>query len=155
MSVEESIDIRAPAALVFLALTDPRRGREWNTSITEIRDVTGLPVQVGTTWTQVVTMMGRAMTLHCRVIEFDPPRGGVIEVSGDQRGRLWTRCQEHGGVTRVTQGMDFVPPGGALGRLGMGLARGMISRELNKTLTRQRAVLEQEFGPAPLSDPSG
>lgn len=139
--VEESVDIPAPIEAVFTALTDPQRGPEWNLSIVEVTDFSGYPVQVGTTWVQVVMMLGRPMRLTCRVREYQPPHQGLVEVSGAQRGRIWTRCQDLGGTTRVVQGMDFTPPGGVLGRIGMGMLKGQIQREMHDSMMRQRDTL--------------
>lgn len=144
--VEQSIDIRAPIERVFAVVTDPRRGPEWNPSIVEVSDFSGYPIYPGTTWQQVVMVLGKPMRLMCRVQEYVAPYSGVIEVSGDQRGRIWTRCDASGGVTRVTQGMDFIPPGGMLGRLGMGMMRGRIQQELYGTMVRQRDALDAEGG---------
>lgn len=145
-SVEQTIEIRAPIERVFDALTDPRRGPEWNPNIVEVTDFSGYPVHEGTTWRQVVMMLGRPMRLTCRVAEFQPPYAGVVEISGDQRGRIWTRCAERGAATHVVQGMEFVPPGGALGRLGAGMMRGRIQQELHGTMVRQRDALMAEGG---------
>lgn len=145
-TVQQSTRISAPIERVFEAITDPRRGPDWNNNIVEVTGVSPLPVGVGTSWHQVVVMAGRPMRLQCRVAEMRPPYGGVVEVSGDQQGRLWTECRAVPGGTEVTQGMDFTPPGGALGRIGATIGRGLIERELRRTLERQRAVLEAEAG---------
>jgi hypothetical protein len=140
--VEESIDITGPIASVFATVTDPRRAPEWNPSVVEVDNFSGYPIQPGTTWEQVVMVLGKPMRLLCRVTEYAAPHSGVIEVSGAQRGRIWTRCQALGDVTRVTQGMDFIPPGGMLGRLGVSVMKGRIQQELYKTMIRQRDALE-------------
>ena len=143
--VEESIEIHAPIDEVFAIVTDPRRGPDWNNNILEVANVSATPVDPGTTWEQTVMMAGRRARLKCRVVDFRPPHGGMVEVSGDQRGRLWTECRPTGKGTLVIQGMDFVPPGGVLGRIGIRMAEGMIRRELARTLERQRSVVENEL----------
>lgn len=144
-AVEESILIRAPIGPVFTALTDPRRSVEWNPSIVELGDVSG-PVREGTIWRQTVMMMGRPMKLNCRVERYFPPQEGVIAISGDQRGQVWTRCVPSPEGTWVTQGIDFEPPGGMLGRLMSGAIAPAIKRELVQTMRRQKEVLEGESG---------
>lgn len=143
--VEESADIRAPIERVFQVLTDPTRTPEWNPNILEVREV-HLPLEVGSTWQQTAIAAGRTLNLMCRVVRFEPPYFGEIEVSGDQRGRLWTRCEPGDGVTHVTQGIEFEVPGGMLGRVMGGMARGMMERELEQTMQRQRAYLEVDSG---------
>lgn len=144
--VEESIDIRGPIDTIFATVTDPRRAPEWNPSVVEVSDFSGYPIHPGTTWQQVVMVLGKPARLHCRVIEYAAPHSGVIEVSGAQHGRIWTRCEAAGDVTHVTQGMDFIPPGGVLGRLGVGVMKGRIQQELYKTMVRQRDALEAGGG---------
>lgn len=144
--VEESLDIQAPIEVVFAALTDPRRAPEWNPNVVEVAEFSGYPVQVGTTWVQVVMMLGRPIRLACGVKEYQPPRSGLIEVSGAQRGLIWTRCEDRGGAVRVIQGMEFTPPGGVLGRLGVNVMKGQIQKELRETMVRQRTALESAGG---------
>lgn len=143
--VEQSIDIQAPIDVVFDALTDPRRTQEWNPNIVEVSGVT-YPLREGSSWRQVALVLGKPANLSCRIVRFLPPHEGVLEISGDQRARAWTRCESLGSSTRVTQGIDFAPPGGRLGKLAGGLARPAVQYELHQTMTRQRAILEAEFG---------
>ncbi len=146
-AVEQSIDIHAPLDRVFDAVTDPRRAPEWNPDIVEFGDFSGYPVHPGTTWRQTVVVMGRRMRLVCRVAEYNAPDVGVIEITGDQHGRVWTRCQAVDGVCRLTQGMEFTLPGGFLGRLGAGFVKGRIEQELYGTMLRQKQAMETEGDP--------
>ncbi|HZU12593.1 MAG TPA: SRPBCC family protein [Chloroflexota bacterium] len=141
--VERSIEINAPIDRVFAALTDPRRAAEWNPNVIEVRDFSG-PLEVGATWRQTVAVAGRLQHLKVRVSRYSPPREGELEVTGDQRARIWTRCEDLGGRTRVTQGMDFAPPGGVLGVVGGPVARLMAEREIERSMRLQRELLEGE-----------
>jgi uncharacterized membrane protein len=144
-TVEHTVKIRAPIEAVFTAATDPKRAPEWNPNVIEVRDVT-YPLQEGSTWKQITVVMGRQVTLNCRVVRFGPPHEGDLEVSGDLRGRIWTRCQSDGTETQVTQGIEFEPPGGSLVRMAAGLLRPTVQRELKQSMERQRTTLEQESG---------
>lgn len=144
-TVEQSIDIRAPIEEVFDAITDPRRTPEWNTSITEVSGVT-YPMQTGSTWSQTVMVAGRPVKLNCKVTRYERPHDGEVEVSGDQRGYIWTRCASLDGSTRVVQRVEYEPPGGMLGRMMGGMISGMVEKELRQTLTRLRDTLESEDG---------
>ena len=144
--VTESIDIRAPTDRVFAALTDPWRGSEWNPAITGIQDITPGPVRIGTQWTQSTHIAGRPIQLVCRITELQAPFLGVLDVSGDQQGKITTRCAEVPGGTRVTQTLEFVPPGGIFGQMAGGFIGNGLRREMVRTMERQRSVLEQEFG---------
>lgn len=142
--IRESIDIKAPIDRVFSALTDPNRGPEWNLAITGIQGVSPGPVRVGTQWNQSTTIGGRPVQLVCRITQLDPPTFGVLEVSGDQRGKITTHCSEIAGGTRVTQTLEFVPPGGIFGGLASGFISNALRREMARTMDRQRTILEEE-----------
>lgn len=145
-AIEETIDIRGPIEGVFHALTDPRRAPEWNPGIVEVTGLT-YPIELGSSWTQVMTVMGRTLTVRCRVRRYEVPTYGELEVSGDQRGRVWTRCEARGAMTHVSQGIEFEPPaGGTFGSLAAGVIKGMMKRELVRSARRQRETLEREFG---------
>ena len=143
--VTESIHIRGRIDRVFEALTDPMRGSEWNPAITGIHGITPGPVRVGTQWTQSTLIAGRPIELVCRISQLDAPYLGVLEVSGDQRGKITTRCTEGDGGTHVTQTLEFTPPGGLFGQMAGGLIGNALRREMVRTMERQRSVLEQEF----------
>lgn len=144
-AVEEVIEIRAPAAAVFEALTDPRRAAEWNPSIVRVSNISG-SMGIGASWDQEMVMGGRVMRLHCQVVRWAPPHEGLIAVSGDQQGQVWTRCDPLPIGTRVTQGISFNPPPGMLGGLLGGAIGHVIQRELRATMSRQRAALQVEAG---------
>jgi uncharacterized protein YndB with AHSA1/START domain len=142
--VEHATDIEAPIDLVFSALTDPRRGSEWNPNIIEVTEVSDAVVRKGTTWRQKALVIGRREDFVCRVAEYDPPRSGVLEISGPHHAKITTRCEPRGGVTRVLQKMEFKVPGGILGRLAAGFVGERLKRELTQTMERQRLTLEKE-----------
>jgi hypothetical protein len=152
--LEETIDIRAPIDGVFTALTDPRRGPEWDDNIVEVLYFSGYPVQEGATWRQVITLLGRHTTLYCRVLGYAPPNEGSIEVTGQLQATIWTKCQDLDGVTRVTQGIDFAMPGGLLGRMVSGVAVGAVHRGIIKSMQRQRDILEREYEVGAASSPT-
>ncbi|MGH2449563.1 MAG: SRPBCC family protein [Chloroflexota bacterium] len=141
-AVEHSIDIAAPIDRVFEAVTDPRRAREWNPSVEGIDDFSGEPVTAGSTWTQVVKLAGKTVRLRARVLAFEPPHTGIIEITGPYTGRVWTRCEAIPGGTRLTQGIEAAAPRGLLGLIGGRVIAATMSRQLKTSLARQRDVLE-------------
>jgi uncharacterized protein YndB with AHSA1/START domain len=147
--VEATLDIRAPIELVFLAITDPRRAREWNDNVADVTNISDYPVRQGSTWRQVTIMAGRPTNLNCRIATFRPPYEGLLEISGGQKGSVRTLCELIPGGTRVRQILDFVPPGGALGRLAAKAISPVVHRELTQALERQKATLEREAAGAP------
>lgn len=147
--VEAAIDIRAPIELVFPAITDPRRACEWNDNVADVTNISDHPVRQGSTWRQVTIMAGRPTNLNCRIAAFRPPYEGVLEISGGQKGSVRTLCDPVPGGTRVRQILDFVPPGGALGRLAAKAISPVIYRELSQALERQKVALEREAAGTP------
>lgn len=141
---EQAIEIHAPVDRVFAALTDPKRGYDWNPNIVDVSDIEAYPAQEGTSWRQVIMVAGRVTKLQCQIVQWDPPRQGELRVSGDQRATIWTRCTAHDDDTRVVQAMEFAVPGGALGKLAEGMIRGALQREVKQTLQRQKQILERE-----------
>jgi uncharacterized membrane protein len=89
-------------------------------------------------------MAGRPTNLNCRIATFRPPYEGLLEISGGQRGTVRTLCEPVSGGTRVRQILDFVPPGGAFGRIAAKAISPVIHHELTQALERQKAALERE-----------
>lgn len=143
--VSESIDIRVPCERVFAAITDPRRTMEWNPNVIALEDLSDQTAHQGTSWIQTAMIAGRATQLHCRIVGWQPPHVGVLDISGDQKGSVRTECREVGGATRVVQTIDFTPPGGLLGAMAGGLIARQIGSELSRSLRRQRETLEREW----------
>lgn len=144
--IERSIDIRAPIDDVFAVVTDPKRGPQWNENVLEVQDVSDGPVREGTTWKQIVVMLGRRTTLDCRIVRYQPPHEGLLEISGPYRASIVTQCCAVESGTRVTQTIDFVPPGGIVGQIGARLFRPQLEREVAHALEHQRAALERGTG---------
>jgi uncharacterized protein YndB with AHSA1/START domain len=142
--IRETIDIKAPIDRVFTALTDPSRASDWNPAVTNVQGVGAGPVQSGTQWSLSAMVAGRTVNLVCRITRLEPPAWGVLEVTGDHRGKITTQCSEIAGGTRVIQTLDFTPPGGILGQMAGGMISNAIRREMMRTMERQRGIIEQE-----------
>ena len=142
--IRESVDIRAPIDRVFAALTDPRRGPDWNPNLIDVRDIAPEPLGPGTVWKQTAMVAGRPMDLICRVTRLDPPRYGVLEITGAQEARVTTECSEADGVTHVTQTLEYRPPRGMFGRLAGSFVSNALRREIVRSMDRQRTILEAE-----------
>ena len=142
--VRDSIDIRAPIGRVFAAVTDPRRNMEWNPNILDVQNVSTEVPQEGTTWRQTTVMMGHPTQLECRIVRYRPPHDGLLEVTGQYEAKITTTCREVGESTRVTQILEFAPPGGMLGRMAANFIKPSLQRELAAALSRQRDALENQ-----------
>ncbi len=146
--ITETVDIMAPIDQVFAALTDPRRGQEWNPAISGIDGITPGPTRIDTQWHQSTHIAGRPVKLVCRITDLQPPNYGVLEISGDQRGVITTNCSVINGGTRVSQTLNFVPPGGIFGQMTGGFISNAIRREMMRTMERQRTIIEAEARPS-------
>jgi uncharacterized membrane protein len=144
--VRETIDIRAPREAVFDAITDPRRTMEWNPNIVDLRALHGIPIGAGSRWIQMTSIAGRVLALRCRIVRWEPPGIGVLEVSGPQQAVITTECVPSGDGTRVVQTIDFKPPGGLIGAMAGGLIGQQLARELRGSMQRQKAALEGTTG---------
>jgi uncharacterized protein YndB with AHSA1/START domain len=142
--IQETLDIRAPIDRVFAALTDPSRASDWNPAVKNAQGAPTGPAHVGTQWNQSAIVAGRPVNLVCRITGLEAPTYGVLEVSGDQRGTITTRCSEIDGGTRVTQTLDYTPPGGIFGQMAGGMIANAIRREMIRTMERQRTIIEEE-----------
>ena len=142
--IQETVDIKAPIDRVFAALTDPSRASEWNPAVKNVQDLRAGPAQLGTQWNQSAIVAGRPVSLVCRITELKAPTYGVLEVSGDQNGKITTQCSEIDGGTRVIQTLDFTPPGGIFGQVAGGMITNAIRREMIRTMDRQRTIIEDE-----------
>jgi uncharacterized protein YndB with AHSA1/START domain len=142
--IQETIDIKAPIDRVFAALTDPSRASDWNPAVKNVQGVPAGPAHLGTQWNQSTIVAGRPVSLVCRITKLEAPNYGVLEFSGDQRGKITTQCSEIDGGTRVTQTLDFTPPGGIFGQMAGGMIANAIRREMIRTMDRQRNIIEEE-----------
>jgi uncharacterized membrane protein len=144
--VQVTADVWAPTPLVFDAITDPKRGSQWNPNILEVSSLTNYPVREGTTWKQKTVMLGRPVQLNCRIASLQPPHRGVLHVSGLQAATITTSCRAIPGGTKVTQEIDFQVPGGRLGSMAAKLITPRMQEELAETLVRLKEIVERESG---------
>ncbi len=143
MRIERSIEVNAPAERVWHIATDPNLGPRWNPNVKEIRDFTGLPIRMGSQWTQVVRIMGRDTVLRATVVACDPPRSGTVKMTGPGNPSITTSVEPRGAGSLLTQVMDVFPPPG-LGGIAMKLAGPTIQSEIEGALRRQKQAAESD-----------
>jgi uncharacterized protein YndB with AHSA1/START domain len=141
LSLRASVDVRAPAAVVFDLICQPERLPEWNVSIEHARRVEPeQPVGLGSRAICSGRLLGQSLESETEVIEFEPPR---TFASRAIRGpRLVTRfhLEPHAELTRVTIDVGGELPGGRLAEM---VAEGFLRREFTASLDRLRALSEQ------------
>ena len=141
--IEDSVLIEASPERVWQIITDPWLSPRWNSNIVEIRDVTGMPVQKGSSWVQVVRILGKRTEMKAEVVECDPPNGGMVKFSGPGEPVLTSKVEPEGSETRLTQIMDVTIPSG-IGGMAVRLAVPTIVHELKHALQAQKLAAEED-----------
>jgi carbon monoxide dehydrogenase subunit G len=135
------LEIARPREEVFAFLTDVDRVRDWQPATEEVRRETEGPTAVGTSYVQVLRLLGKRIESRIEVTALEPPSrlsisstGGPVDFS-------------------VTHLLDASPTGTRLAVDGEGTARGVFKlgegaavkageRELRKSFERLKALLE-------------
>jgi uncharacterized protein YndB with AHSA1/START domain len=106
--------IRRPIEEVFAALTDVEKTERWFPADVHEWWITPPPRGVGSVRRAAITTMGRRQENDATVIEYDPPRRGVL--GGEQSGMTWTAALDFApvdGGARVDVRFD-IHAGGAM-----------------------------------------
>ena len=74
IKVELSVVINRPIEEVFAFTTDLEKMTEWVGELQESKNISAGPVGVGTTFTNVVKIVGRRLELNHEVTEYEPNR---------------------------------------------------------------------------------
>lgn len=74
MRAEESGVIEWPVAEVFALAADPRNDPLWASVVAEARQTSEGPLGVGTTFEQVLRLLGRRLEITFEVTEYEPNR---------------------------------------------------------------------------------
>src|SRR3954452_5850092 len=115
--IVRAVDVAAPLELCWELNADATRLTEWNPAVLEVRDVSGRLDQVGTTYTGVLSAMGRRFAGRNRVTRVEPLRAVETEGTGigGAKARIRVGFERHGEGTRVTVVIDYELPGGLFG----------------------------------------
>lgn len=141
MRVDASIFVAAPPERVWEIVTDPRLGPRWNPNVSDVGDISGVPISAGSSWTQNVRILGRQHRISAQVVECDAPSTGVLVMSGMGSPRVTTTVTPAEGGSMLAQIMEISVPAG-LGGMAFRLAGPTIQSELNEALRRQRETIE-------------
>jgi uncharacterized protein YndB with AHSA1/START domain len=156
--VSASIGIRRPPAEVFAMLLDVDRLPDWATTVIATRDLSHQSLQIGCTFRQTVRLVGRQLESEWRVTEFEPPRRIAYAATSSEGGRLEMRqlVVPMDAGSEVTFEIDYVLPGGFLGRLvDRTVAAGRAELEAERSLQNLRRLLEGGSDEAEAMDRDG
>jgi uncharacterized membrane protein len=151
MQVRASVEIPAPALLVFGVLSSPERLPEWNTSVSDARrGDPSAPVGLGSRAVFRGRLLGQTLESETEVVAFDPPR--VFATRGIRGPRLETafRLSPFAFGTSLVVEVSGEVPGGAIGGK---LAERFLRTELTASLQRLRTLCEQEARAAAQAEP--
>jgi hypothetical protein len=142
MKVEESAVIERPVAEVFALAADPRNDPLWASVVAEARQTSEGPLGVGTTYAQVLRLLGRRLEITFEVTGYETDRRVEIgRFSGRLRSTVGRRTFEPApGGTRVT----FAGEGtsGLFFNLLEPLVTAAAKRAARRDLANLKAVLE-------------
>jgi hypothetical protein len=146
-----SIEVRAPAALVFGVISAPERLPQWNPSVLEARRVGGDTVGMGARAAMRGTVLGQTLESESQVVSFEPP--GLFATQGIRGPRLRTTfvLESVASGTRVQASVEGDVPGGMLGGF---VAERVLRADFERSLQQLRDLCEAEARQAAAAEPT-
>lgn len=131
----------------FALTVDAERDPEWNSSVVEVKDVTGLLDRVGASYTAILKLGGRRLETHWEATKVEKPR--LLELAGSAPGGghaiSKTTFEPAGGGTDITVEVDYELPGGFVGGMADKLfVERAIERDIKHSLENFKAICEVE-----------
>lgn len=142
LRLRASIEIRAPAAVVFGLVCTPERLPEWNVSVASARrlDATS-EIRLGSRAVMNGKLLGQSLESETEVVRFEPPRAFATQACRGPKLLTQFEVESLAYGSRVLIDVSGEVPGG---RVGAKLAEGFLKRELTASLERLRALSERE-----------
>lgn len=144
MRIERTIDLAAVPDAVYEVIMDPTRLAEWVTIHDSLDDAPDGLLERGSKLTQRLHVAGRGFTVRWTVVENARPHHVVWDGHGPMQSRAGVtyELEPHDGGTRFTYTNEFALPGGPLGRIAEPVVRRATAGEVDRSLTRLRALVE-------------
>jgi carbon monoxide dehydrogenase subunit G len=141
--VSHSVVINRPTETVFQYVIDVTKQKEWRPSLDAIRDFSGEPFAVGTTWDEVSKFMGRDMVVNIAVTGFEESRQAEMKMEGGSvsGNMVWAVSPNTDESSSFTLSFDGEVTGW-LGRLGTGLIRRQVDKDMTSDLANLKSNLE-------------
>ena len=116
-SVEKTIRIDVPPAVVFDAITDVRRSPEWISAIIDVKNISPDIPRVGSTFVEVTSFMAKKFETGKIVTVYEPPHRFVhTNTSGPILQSTTMTCEPEGKGTLLRIHFE-AEPGGFFGKL--------------------------------------
>jgi uncharacterized membrane protein len=107
--VEHSVVIGRPIEEVFAFAADPNNNPLWHSFTLETQTVSGVEVEVGTAFDNVIKFLGRRIETTLEIVENEPPRRQRVRVTSGPipaSGCYDFEPADGGGSTRFTYTLD-------------------------------------------------
>jgi uncharacterized membrane protein len=141
------VHIEAPADVAWEVGRDAGRVPEWNTTVVDVKDVTGPLDQPGAEYTATSKIAGRTLETRWRVEEVAPGRRIVYSATAPGGGsvRLVVSYEPDASGTNVIAEVDYELPMGFLGAAVDKLfAERAIERDMRHSGENFKAIVESE-----------
>ena len=141
--ISHSVAINRPAETVFQYILDVTKATEWRPSLDAIRDFSGEPIAIGTTWVEVSKFMGRDMLVNLAVTAMEEGRQANLKMEGGgvSGNMVWAVSPDTDESSTFTLSFDGEVTGW-LGRLGTGLIRKQADKDMTSDLANLKSKLE-------------
>jgi carbon monoxide dehydrogenase subunit G len=140
--ISDSIEINRPAEIVFQYVNDVSQAPSWRPNLS-VRDFSGEPFEVGTTWSEVTKLMGRDMVVNLEVTALEAGRHCEIRLEGGAVSGTNTWDISPDAINSCTATLSFDGEiSGWLGGLASGILRNQTQRTLKRDLANLKANLE-------------
>jgi uncharacterized membrane protein len=147
--VRQQIHIDAPPEAVFGLVIDASRIPEWNSSVVEVRDVTGKLDTVGASYTAILKLGGRQLETRWELTRVESQRLAEFVASSPTGGRATstTTLEPSRGGADLTIEVDYELPGGFVGGMADKLfVERAIDRDIKHSFENVKAICEAEVG---------
>ena len=139
--------IDAPPDKAFALALDAARIPEWNSSVIEVKEVTGSLDTVGSSYVSVLKLGGRRLEGRWEVSRVETPR--MLEFTGTApgggRATAKNRFESAGGGTDLTIEIEYELPGGFVGGMADKLfVERAIERDVKHSVENFKAICEAE-----------
>jgi len=137
-----TIILNVPIQTVFDFVTDIENLPNWAGAFDEIRDFSGNPVGIGSTWTSISKFMGREVVSQNCVTEWHEPQRVVFSIknmAGDGL-NTWSLEALDDNQTRFTLQLDGEAKG--IARMAVGLIRSQADKQMNSDLKNLKTLLK-------------
>jgi uncharacterized protein YndB with AHSA1/START domain len=147
-TVVAEIEIAAPIERVWETIMSPNRLRDWVTIHKSVENVPRMPLRLGATMDQALSVHGITFHVHWRLTAVDEPTEARWEGGGPAHSEAlihYLLSRGSADTTRFRYTNEFHPPGGRLGAVASRFIVGATSqREANRSLQRLKALLEAD-----------